>query len=69
MSLPNAPAWDTTESCMWFEIAYKDYTILCRTDAPCFQKSLMATRSVRRCLAGGVEGAVAAHPRHRLESG
>jgi hypothetical protein len=43
MSLPNAPAWDTTESCMWFEIAYKDYTMLCRIDAPCFQKSLMAT--------------------------
>ena len=43
MTLPNAPAWDTVESCMWFEIAYKAHTILCRIDALCLQKSLGAT--------------------------
>ena len=43
MALPNAPAWDTVESCMWFEIAYKAHTILCRIDALCFQISLGAT--------------------------
>jgi len=43
MALPNAPAWDTVESCMWFEIAYKAHTILCRIDALCFQTSLGAT--------------------------
>src|SRR5437762_1237584 len=43
MALPSAPAWDTAESYIWFEIAYKAHTILCRIDALCFQKSLEAT--------------------------
>ena len=30
MALPNAPAWDAVESCVWFEITYKAHTILCR---------------------------------------
>jgi hypothetical protein len=42
MALPSAPAWDTAESCMCFEIASKTHTILCRIDALCFQKSLKA---------------------------
>jgi hypothetical protein len=42
MALPNAPAWDTDELCIWFEIAYKAHTILCRIDASCFQTSLGA---------------------------
>jgi hypothetical protein len=40
---PNAPSWDTAESCMWFEVAYKAHTVLCRIDARCFRNSLGAT--------------------------
>ncbi len=43
MTQPSPPTWDTVESCMWFEIAYKAHTILCRIDALCFQKYLGAT--------------------------
>ena len=43
MTQPSPPTWDTGESCMWFEIAYKAHTILCRIDALCFQTSLGAT--------------------------
>ena len=43
MTLPNAPAWDSAEPCMWFEIAYRAHTILCRIDALCFFNSLGAT--------------------------
>ena len=57
MALPNAPAWDTVESCMWFEIAYKAHTILCRIDALCFRTSLGAT-SVSE---GACRGALKAH--------
>jgi uncharacterized protein DUF1488 len=40
MALPTAPAWDSDETCVWFEIAYKGHTILCRIDASCLVKSL-----------------------------
>ena len=43
MALPSAPAWDTAESYIWFEIAYKAHTILCRIDALCLQKSFGST--------------------------
>ena len=42
MTQPSTPTWDTGESCMWFEIAYKAHTILCRIDALRIQKSLEA---------------------------
>jgi hypothetical protein len=40
MALPNAPSWDTDESCMWFEIAFKAHTVLCRIDGSTFRTSL-----------------------------
>jgi hypothetical protein len=43
MTPPIAPVWDTAESCMWFEVAYKVHTVLCRIDTRCFRNSLGAT--------------------------
>ena len=40
MALPSAPAWDDDETCVWFEIAFKGHTILCRIDASCLVNSL-----------------------------
>src|SRR5471032_3296727 len=43
MALPTPPEWDAGERCVWFEIAYKAHTILCRIDALTFVNSLGAT--------------------------
>ena len=42
MPLATGPLWDTKESCLWFEIAYKSGRVLCRIDALCFMNSLGA---------------------------
>jgi Protein of unknown function (DUF1488) len=42
MAPPTPPEWDAGERCVWFEIANKGHTILCRIDALTFFNSLGA---------------------------
>ena len=42
MTLPTQHEWDAGERCVWFEIAYKAHTVLCRIDALTLVNSLGA---------------------------
>ena len=56
MALPTPPEWDAGERCVWFEIAYKAHTVLCRIDALTFVNSLSAASMSE----GGCRGALKA---------